>query len=50
MKLKVGGDMAIAVIYFLIMNIRNKDILPHNHMEIFDWKKKFGRRIRWQKY
>lgn len=37
LKLKAGGDMAIAVIYSLIMNIRNKDILPHNHMETFDF-------------
>lgn len=29
--------MAISVIYSLIMNIRNKDVLPWNHMEIFDF-------------
>lgn len=37
LKLKVPRDMAASVIYSLIMNIRNKDVLPWNHMEIFDF-------------
>lgn len=37
LKFKVDKDMAMSVIYSLIMNIKNKDILPHNHMEIFDF-------------
>ena len=27
----------MSVIYSFIMNIKNKDILPHNHMETFDF-------------
>lgn len=37
LKLKVNKDMAMSVIYSLIMNIKNKEILPHNHMETFDF-------------
>lgn len=37
LKLKVDADMAASVIYSLIMNIKNKDILPHNHMGTFDF-------------
>lgn len=37
LKFKVDKDMAMSVIYSLIMNIKNKDILPHNHMETFDF-------------
>lgn len=37
LKFKIDTDMAISVIYSLIMNIKNKDILPYNHMEIFDF-------------
>ena len=37
LKFKVDADLAMSVIYSLIMNIRNKDILPRNHMETFDF-------------
>lgn len=37
LKCKVDADLAMSVIYSLIMNIKNKDILPHNHMETFDF-------------
>ena len=37
LKLKVDADMAASVIYSLIMNIKNKDILPRNHIETFDF-------------
>ncbi len=37
LKFKVDTDLAMSVIYSLIMNIKNKDILPHNHMETFDF-------------
>ncbi len=37
LKLKVHGDMALSVIYSLIMNIKHRDILPHNHTETFDF-------------
>ena len=37
LRLKVDENMAMSVIYSLIMNIKNKDILPHNHMETFDF-------------
>ena len=29
--------MAMSVIYSLIMNIKNKDILPYNHVETADF-------------
>lgn len=37
LKFKVNAGLAMSVIYSLIMNIKNKDILPHNHMETFDF-------------
>ena len=37
LKFKVDTDLALSIIYSLIMNIKNKDILPHNHMETFDF-------------
>lgn len=36
LKFKIDVDMAMSVIYALIMNIKNKDIL-HNHRETFDF-------------
>ena len=37
LKFEVNANMAISVIYSLIMNIKNKDILPQNHLEVFDF-------------
>lgn len=37
LRLKVDENMAMSVIYSLIMNIKNKDILPYNHVETFDF-------------
>lgn len=37
LKLKADTDMAISVIYSLIMNIRNKEALPCDHRETFDF-------------
>ncbi len=37
LKFKVDTDLAMSVIYSLIMNVKNKDILPHNHLETFDF-------------
>ncbi len=37
LKLKVDSDMALSVIYSLIMNIKNKEFLPHNHFKTFDF-------------
>lgn len=37
MKFKIDPNLAISVIYSLIMNIKNKDILPQNHLEVFDF-------------
>ena len=37
LKFKVNADLAMSVIYSLIMNIKNRDILPYNHMETFDF-------------
>ena len=37
LKFKVDANMAVSVIYSLIMNIKNKDILPQNHLEVFDF-------------
>lgn len=37
LQFQVDTDMALSVIYSLIMNVKNKDILPHNHMETFDF-------------
>lgn len=36
LKCKVDADIAVSVIYSLIMNIKNKDVLP-NHVEVFDF-------------
>lgn len=41
LKFKVDADLAMSVIYSLIMNIKNKDILPQNHMETFDFRRYF---------
>lgn len=37
LKFMVDTNLAMSVIYSLIMNIKNKDILPQNHMETFDF-------------
>lgn len=37
LKFRVDADLAMSVIYSLIINIKNKDILPHDHMETFDF-------------
>jgi len=37
LKFNVNVDMAMSVIYSLIMNIRNKAMLPCNHRETFDF-------------
>lgn len=37
LKLKVDVNLAMSVIYSFIMNIKNKDILPYNHTETFDF-------------
>ena len=37
LKLKVDKDIAVSVIYSLIMNIKNKDVLSYNHIETFDF-------------
>lgn len=37
LKFKIDEDLAMSIIYSLIMNIKNKDIFPHNHMEAFDF-------------
>ncbi len=37
LKLRVDADMAMSVIYTLIMNIKNKDILPYNHIQTFEF-------------
>lgn len=37
LKFRVDANMAISVIYSLIMNIKNKDVLPQNHLEVFDF-------------
>ena len=37
LNFKVDADLAMSVIYSLIMNVKNKDILPYNHMETFDF-------------
>lgn len=37
LRFKIQPDMAMSVLYSLIMNIRNKDVLPYNHMETFDF-------------
>lgn len=37
LKFKIDADMALSVIYSLIINIKNKDILPYNHLKTFDF-------------
>src|SRR5699024_5842271 len=37
LKFKIDADLAMSVIYSLIVNVKNKDILPYNHMETFDF-------------
>ena len=37
LKFAVDADLAMSIIYSLIMNIKNKDILPYDHMETFDF-------------
>ena len=37
LRCKVDADMAMSVIYSLILNIKNKDILPQDHVETFDF-------------
>lgn len=37
LKFKVDSDLALSVIYSLIMNIKNKDVLPYNHRETFSF-------------
>ena len=37
LRLKVDADLAMSVMFSFIMNIKNKDILPYNHMETFDF-------------
>lgn len=37
LTLKVAPALALSVIYSLIMNIKNKDILPFHHAETFDF-------------
>lgn len=36
-RLKVDAEKAVSVIYSLIMNIRVKEFLPCNHIEVFDF-------------
>lgn len=37
LKFKIDTDLAMSVIYSLIVNVKNKDILPYNHMETFEF-------------
>lgn len=37
LKLKVDADLALGVIYSLIMSVKNKEVLPSVHMEAFDF-------------
>jgi AcrR family transcriptional regulator len=37
LKFKVHGDLVVSIIYSLIMNIKNKDVLPYSHIETFDF-------------
>lgn len=34
---KVDADLAVSVIYALLMNVKNKEILPYSHRETFDF-------------
>lgn len=36
-KCKVDPDMALSVIYALLMSIKNKEVFPYNHLEVFDF-------------
>lgn len=37
LRLKVDEEVAVSVIYSLIMTIKNKEIFPDNHVEIYDF-------------
>lgn len=37
LKFRIEKDKAMAVIYALIMNLKNKEILPYDHTETFDF-------------
>ncbi len=37
LKFRIDRDKALAVIYALLMNLKNKEILPYDHMETFDF-------------
>lgn len=37
LKCKVDADMAASVVYSLIMNIKNREVLPWSHTETFDF-------------
>ncbi len=37
LKYKTDAELALSVIYSLIMNIKNKDTLPYSHMDTFDF-------------
>lgn len=37
LKLKTNQDMALSVIYSLLMNMKNKELLPCSHTEAFDF-------------
>jgi AcrR family transcriptional regulator len=37
LKFKVDANLAMSVIYSLIINIKNKAFFPHNHVETFDF-------------
>ncbi len=37
LQFQVDEELGISVIYSLIMNIKNKDILPFNHLDTFDF-------------
>lgn len=37
LRFKIDTETAVSVIYFLIMTVKNKDYLPEQHMEVFDF-------------
>lgn len=37
LRFKVDPQMALSVVYSLIMTIKNKNVLPYNHLEAFDF-------------
>ncbi len=37
LRFKVDPQMALSVVYSLIMTIKNKNVLPCNHLEVFDF-------------